>query len=211
MSSWPDVVLLLATRCLYLVVCLSSGQPDLTLYWSWPPGASTGVHLSWVCANVKLTLCSGTLGHWMHLWGVHLSSGQPGLTQFWAGYIWLVLLLATRCLYWGLSDLSAKRTSENLKTLCISCFASQRSFLWKTNKSSIFMKNMSYLFCYSIYITTIGYESGIPQPNPTWQWVTFNSVVSAQLTQEQVWILDLVLSERHYLTQTFHDQWALCE
>ena len=47
----------------------------------------------------------------------------------------LVPVLATRCLYWGYtSDLSAKRTSENLNTLCISCFASQRSFLRKTNK-----------------------------------------------------------------------------
>ena len=33
----------------------------------------------------------------------------------------------------GPSDLGAKRTSENLNTLCISCFASQRSFLQKTN------------------------------------------------------------------------------
>ena len=33
----------------------------------------------------------------------------------------------------GPSDLSAKRTSENLNTLCISCFALQRSLLQKTN------------------------------------------------------------------------------
>ena len=33
----------------------------------------------------------------------------------------------------GPSDLSAKRTSENLNILCVSCFASQRSFLLKTN------------------------------------------------------------------------------
>ena len=34
------------------------------------------------------------------------------------------------------SDLSAKRTSENLNTLCISCFASQRCFLQKSNKKN---------------------------------------------------------------------------
>ena len=70
----------------------------------------------------------------------------------------LVLLLATRCLYWGYiwapvnwtqlsttlghrmplqggpSDLSTKRTSENLNTLCVSCFASQKSFLQKSKQ-----------------------------------------------------------------------------
>ena len=66
MSSWPDVVLLLATRCLYQggTSQLRSTGPNLVpvfatrcLYW--------GVHLSWVCltANVKLTIHSTALGH----------------------------------------------------------------------------------------------------------------------------------------------------
>ena len=43
-----------------------------------------------------------------------------------------------RCLYQGdPSDLSAERSSENLNTLCISCFASQRSFLQKTNQKCL--------------------------------------------------------------------------
>ena len=36
----------------------------------------------------------------------------------------------------GTSDLSAKRTSENLNTLCISCFASQ-VFSTKTNEKNV--------------------------------------------------------------------------
>ena len=36
----------------------------------------------------------------------------------------------------GPSDLSAKRMSQNLNTLCVSCFASQRCFLWKNNKKN---------------------------------------------------------------------------
>ena len=62
-------------------------------------------------------------------WGVTLTKGQPDpkiwqkcqsdlKPQLWEGSIWL----------------SVKRTSENLSTLCVLCFASQRSFLQKTNK-----------------------------------------------------------------------------
>ena len=36
----------------------------------------------------------------------------------------------------GPSDLCAKRTSENLNILCVSYFASQRSFLRKTNEQT---------------------------------------------------------------------------
>ena len=91
-SSWTDVVLLLATRC---------------LLW--------GVHLSWVylTANVKLTWHS-TAQYWAHINWTQVSSTVdhemplPG-GYIWAGYIWLqmsswpnvVQLLATRCLYQG--------------------------------------------------------------------------------------------------------------
>ena len=56
-STRPNFVLVLATRCLCWGEHLSSGQLDLTEYWSWPPGVSNGV--------------GG---------GVHLSSGQPDPT-----------------------------------------------------------------------------------------------------------------------------------
>ena len=84
------LVPVLAMGCLSWGVHLSSGQPELTQFWSWPWDASTGqyiwagyismLHLN---ANVKLTLHSTALGHWM-------------------------------CLHRGTS---AKRTSENLNTL----------------------------------------------------------------------------------------------
>ena len=79
MSSWPDVVSLLATRCLY-----PAGTSDQRS--AWPKG--------W--QNVKLT---------------------------------------QSVIYWrGLSDLHAKRTSENLNTLYMSYFGSQRSCLRKTSE-----------------------------------------------------------------------------
>ena len=113
MSSWPDIVLLLATRCLYQGVHLTKG---------WP--------------NVKLTWHSTSLGHEMPLLGVYLTKSQPDLKadqmSSWPDVVWL---LTTRCLFpGGPSDLSAKWTSETLNKLCVLGIASQRSFLWKTNK-----------------------------------------------------------------------------
>ena len=49
MSSWPDVVPLLATRCLYQGVCLRSGQLDATKHHSWPWDASTGGSIWHMC------------------------------------------------------------------------------------------------------------------------------------------------------------------
>ena len=78
---------------------------------------------------VKLTWCSTILGHQMPLPGLCLTKGQSDQK------------IDKKCqtdpkphLWEGLSDLSAKRTFENLNTLCISCFALQRS-LQKTNKN----------------------------------------------------------------------------
>ena len=102
MSCWPDIILFLVTECLYWGVCLTEGQPD-------PKGHQMSRWPDVVPLLVTRCLC----------WGVHLSSDQPDLTQFWAGYVWLVLLLATRCLYGGSVCLSAKRTSENLNTLLV--------------------------------------------------------------------------------------------
>ena len=49
MPIWPEVIPLLATRCLYWEVHLSSGQLYLTEYHSWPLDASTrGVHLTYM-------------------------------------------------------------------------------------------------------------------------------------------------------------------
>ena len=56
-SSWPDVILLFATRCLYWGMS----------HWrsAWPKG--------W--PNVKMTWCSTILGHQMPLLGVYLTEG----------------------------------------------------------------------------------------------------------------------------------------
>ena len=56
MSNWPDVVLLLATRC---------------LYW----GVHLTVHclLNCILQNVRFTWCHTALGHQMPLLGVHLT------------------------------------------------------------------------------------------------------------------------------------------
>ena len=80
----PNFIPFLATSCLYqggyvwvqvsLTQRLTTCHADLMLYHSWSLYTSRGVHLI---------------------------LGQPGLTHFWAGYLWLVLLSATRCLYWG--------------------------------------------------------------------------------------------------------------
>ena len=121
MSSWPDVVPLLATRCLYL--CLSSGQLDPTQYHSWPLDASTG---GYIWAQVTRTQVSTSP------WSLDALLG--GISEIRSTGPKLVPLLATRCLYWGPSDLSAIRTSENLNTLGVLGLASQRFFLWKTNE-----------------------------------------------------------------------------
>ena len=59
MSSWPDVVLLLTTRCLY-----------------------QGVHLTWICltAHVKLTWCSTALCHQMPVVGGTSDLGMSDCT-----------------------------------------------------------------------------------------------------------------------------------
>ena len=67
------------------------------------------VHLIWKYENVKMTLCSTALGHQMPLVGgsAHLT-GTGHLKRWpnspWGQVVWkddLILLLATRCLYWG--------------------------------------------------------------------------------------------------------------
>ena len=86
MSSWPYVVLLLTTRC---------------LYW--------GVHLTVYCIfncvlqNVKMTLGSTGLGHQMPLPGgyIWLSTAFSIACFRMAPWPYIVLLMATRCLYWG--------------------------------------------------------------------------------------------------------------
>ena len=86
MSRWPHIVLLLATRC---------------LYW--------GVHLTVHCLlncipqHVKMTLCSIALGHQMPLLGGYVWLSTAFSIAFLNMSRWphIVLLLATRCLYWG--------------------------------------------------------------------------------------------------------------
>ena len=108
-STGLNLVPLLATRCLYWRVHLTEGQPDQKAdqMSSWPDEvlflATKCLYEGYIWAQVNCTQLSTTLGHKMPV---------PG----------------------GSSDLSTKRTSENSNTLCISCFASQRSFLRKTNE-----------------------------------------------------------------------------
>ena len=63
-------------------------------------GGRLRVHLVWKNKNVKMTLCSTPLGHQMPLAGEQLI--------WWGQVIWkddIILLLATRCLYWGAAHL----------------------------------------------------------------------------------------------------------
>ena len=62
--------------------------------------------------------------------GVYLTIGQPDPK------IWQKCQPDAKPHLWGSVWLSAKRTSENLNTLCILGVPSQRSFLWKTNKKA---------------------------------------------------------------------------
>ena len=85
MSSWLYTVLLLITRCLYWGLCLT-------------------VHciLNCILQNVKMTFGSIALGSQIPLLGVCLTECQPDpkahQISSWPD---VVLLWATRCLYWG--------------------------------------------------------------------------------------------------------------
>ena len=96
MSRWPYIVLLLATRCMY------GGTAHLR------------VHLVLKYENVKMTLRSTPLGHQMPL------LGGTSYLKFWTNCVsnafsiafsrmsrwpYIVLLLATRCMYGGTAHL----------------------------------------------------------------------------------------------------------
>ena len=86
-------------------VHLSSGQLDLTQFWSWPWDTCTGgVHLSWVCL-AAIVNCP-----------------------------YVVLLLVTGCVYGGSIWLKCKKDIWKFGHILGLGLASQRSFLWKTNK-----------------------------------------------------------------------------
>ena len=134
MSSWPDILPLLATKCLYqgyiwpkvgLTQRMTKCQLDLTYYHSWPLNASTrgtsDQKSVWPKGwpNVNLTWHITNLGHQMPLLWVHLTKGQP-YPEIWQK----VSTWPKASSMGGLSDLSAKRISENFNTLYISCFAS---------------------------------------------------------------------------------------
>ena len=84
--------------------------------------------------NVKLIWCSSDTSTGGYIWLSNAFSIAFLKMSSWPD---VVLLLTTRCLYWGVHLSDILGTSENLNTLCISCFASQRSFLWKTNEIKI--------------------------------------------------------------------------
>ena len=72
----------------------------------------------------------------------YLSNSWPANEQM-QSWPDIVLLLTTRCLYRGVHLSDVLGTSENLNTLCVLCFASQRSFLRKTNNVSLYL-NIKY-------------------------------------------------------------------
>ena len=130
-SSGPKFLLLLATRCHYQRGTSELRSTRCKLVPLLATRCSTGWYI-WRSAwpkdwpNIKLT------------WQYH--SWPPDATT--RGYIWAQVnwthvgtaLGHQIPLPRGTCDLSAKRTSKNLNTLCISWFSSQRSFLQKTNK-----------------------------------------------------------------------------
>ena len=114
MSSWPEVVSLLAMKCFFWGwgwwggECrewqgvggtsdqrLTKCQADLLYYHSWPLHVSNGGHGWWVGQVVGVT---GGIGHW----GVHLTKGQPdpNADQM-SSWPEILSHLATRCLYRG--------------------------------------------------------------------------------------------------------------
>ena len=125
MLNWAEEVPFLATRCQHWGYIWAQVNQTLfctTLGHQIPvPGGTS--ELRSTGPNVKLTWSSTTLGHQMLLLGVCLSSGQLDPTEY--------QLLATRCWYQGgPSDLSTKRTSENLNTLCVSGLSRILCFLF---------------------------------------------------------------------------------
>ena len=127
-SMGPKFIPLLATRCLYQGVCETESQPDPkanqmsrwpNIYWApvnWtyvrtilghqmPLQGGTSDWMSAWCKgwpNVKMTWWSTILGHQMPLLGVvwpnvRLTRRMTGLSR----WPYIVLFLATRCLYWG--------------------------------------------------------------------------------------------------------------
>ena len=109
-STGPNLVPPMVTKCLYQGVHLTKGQPDpkADQMSSWP--------------DIVPFLATRCL-----YWGRNLSSGQPDLTEDHSR-------LLDASTGGNPSDLIAKRTSEILNTLFVSCFASHRSFLRKTNE-----------------------------------------------------------------------------
>ena len=131
-SSWPGIVLLLATRC------------------------SMGGTSDWISAwlkglpNVKLTWCSTALGHYMPLQGVGggmsdwrsaWPKGSPNVKLTWCsvavghqmslpgGYIWL------KC----------KKDIWKFEHAFISCFASQRCFFFTKDQ---WKQTVQHVFCH---------------------------------------------------------------
>ena len=91
----------------------------------------------------------------------------------------LVPLLAMRCLYQGgPSDLSARRTSENLNTLGVLGLASQRSFLRRTNEKHRCFKHETYF--------SIDLASTLTEKSVNTGYVPFNLIRVVRFSEMQV-------------------------
>ena len=98
---------------------------------TWPKASSWGVHLTKGQCDLKCDQMST----WPKAlsWGVHLTKGQPDQK------IWQKCQPDPKSHISVPIWLSAEWLSENLNTLCVSCFASQRSFLRKTKQDVNFI------------------------------------------------------------------------
>ena len=135
MSSWPEVIPLVTTRCLYqgCTYDQTKCQADLKLYHSWPLDASTGGTSDQSQPDPKADQMSSwpeviQLLATICLTGVVcLTKGQPDPK------IWQKCQLDPRPPIWGYIWLKCKKDIWKLNTVCILGIASQRSFVWKTN------------------------------------------------------------------------------
>ena len=115
MLSWPEVVPLLATRCLYQGVHLTKGQsdPKADQMSNWPEVVPLLTdrccywgYLTKGLPDPKVEQMSSwssiTLDHYMPLTGVHLTKGQPEpKADQMSSWPEVVPLLTTGCCYWG--------------------------------------------------------------------------------------------------------------
>ena len=158
--SLTEVVIHLVTRCLcwgYIwpevsLTTVGTHYATRCLYWGyvWPKISLTGI----------LTKCQPDPmpNHGGYIWPKVILTQSLAL---WEGSIWPKVSLTQRSvknvyLTWSLNHrgsiwLSAKRTSENLKTLCVLGLASQRSFPRKAKNLDLYILSLAHV-CLTEYV-----------------------------------------------------------